>query len=772
MAVQASCTAFTQTLRQPRCGCCGVLRYKPAFTGPAIRKGVQAGTTDRFRVHRLLPTMLVLWRPMLPASATSTIQAGRPRNGRPKSIGTSVALPGQGLHQRNQRTPPAARSTLTKRLSYPSNTATDPVMAADDDGGGGVTEQDSEAKELERRLDKTRQCLRWAPQVDLHAAARGDGSGEGREREAKFRVVEVGGTPYVHKESRVCDTFTPDIVGGTIPRVSTNLCRVLSILSSRERTCIPGGKERGEVVSEMVWGDVCGQSLERGASQIVGNRCQGMVEERGRVEVDVEGSRAFGHPGLLLERQDSTDTKIQHNDTYCYPTRLETAPAYYNKSEQNLNGRDPSFPQPNDLPPFQNNWWAPLASRTWMDPVKARSEEPRDSVESLFDPLAGNLALLVVNSTAQATRTDPERTHLREARLPWALNGVPYVWWLFAVRRYIPNTSLRAERGYSQRSLHTGVHRGDGRSKNNKILLKTVQLSMSTVQRCGGVYAHKAASTTAWNHRMSRRTKTSRLTPEVDREEETWAMCARLPRKTLALSAVTCVLAPKLISQQLGSSNGVWFLTQCIIRTLSDTPRDGVVIATWTSKSISPEFQAGDLEAPGWLLGCYQGRGIKGNLWWPLASSCPSLHLEIVWVTEALRAYSLGFMYCAANPYLPSTYSKTAKAALGQCVRTKAWRIVANSTMGSEMAGRALWTPRKIMRYVGLVVECQQGGERYPSPGHEYGMPMMLSTNLYTRYSNKIPLAELPHAVVEAVQGRVIIVAHLEKAGSSVRFTK
>ncbi|TEB09710.1 hypothetical protein FA13DRAFT_1722429 [Coprinellus micaceus] len=117
MAVQASCTAFTRTLRQPRCGCCGVLRYKPASTGPAIGKGVQAGTTDQFRVHRLLPTMLALRRLML----------------------------------------------------------------------------DSEAKELERRLDKARQCLRRAPPVDLHAAARGDGSGEGREREAKFRVVEAGG---------------------------------------------------------------------------------------------------------------------------------------------------------------------------------------------------------------------------------------------------------------------------------------------------------------------------------------------------------------------------------------------------------------------------------------------------------------------------------------------------------------------------------------------------------------------------------------------------
>lgn len=67
------------------------------------------------------------------------------------------------------------------------------VTDADDGGRGGVTEQDFEAKEPERRLDKTRQCLRWAPQVDLHAAARGDGSGEGREREAKFRIVEVGG---------------------------------------------------------------------------------------------------------------------------------------------------------------------------------------------------------------------------------------------------------------------------------------------------------------------------------------------------------------------------------------------------------------------------------------------------------------------------------------------------------------------------------------------------------------------------------------------------
>jgi hypothetical protein len=28
-----------------------------------------------------------------------------------------------------------------------------------------------------------------------------------------------------------------------------------------------------------------------------------------------------------LERQDSTDTKIQHNDTYRYTTRPETAPA-------------------------------------------------------------------------------------------------------------------------------------------------------------------------------------------------------------------------------------------------------------------------------------------------------------------------------------------------------------------------------------------------------------------------------------------------------------
>jgi hypothetical protein len=36
--------------------------------------------------------------------------------------------------------------------------------------------------------------------------------------------------------------------------------------------------------------------------------------------------------------------------------------------------------------------------------------------------------------------------------------------------------------------------------------------------------------------------------------------------------------------------------------------QDGVVIAARTSKSISPEFQAGDLEAPGWLLGRYQVR--------------------------------------------------------------------------------------------------------------------------------------------------------------------
>ncbi|TEB26031.1 hypothetical protein FA13DRAFT_1713471 [Coprinellus micaceus] len=738
MAVQASCTAFTRTLRQPRCGCCGVLRYKPASTGPAIGKGVQAGTTDQFRVHRLLPTMLALWRLMLPASAASTIQAGRPRNGRPKSIGTTVALPGQGLH--------------------PSEN-----QDADDDGGGGVTEQDSEAKELERRLDKTKQCLRWAPQVDLHAAARGDGSGEGREREAKFRVVEVG-----------------DIVGGTIPRVSTNLCRVSSILSSRECTCIPGGKERGEVVSEMVWGDVCGQSLERGASQIVGNGCRGtVVEERGRVEVDVEGSRAFGHPGLLglphtvkrmrqgsrgecyihgampvttqLERQDSTDTKIQHNDTYRYTTRPETAPAprrYYTESEQNLNGRDPSFPQPNDLPPFQNNWWAPLASRTWMvrwaqpassnprtvrlnvdiekdshqDPVKARSEEPRDSVESLFDPLAGNLALLVVESPP----------HKLLARIQNELT--------FVKRDCRGRLTVRRE--------------------NNKILLKTVQLSTSTVwgrghrrpseitansgpsasrYRRGGVYAHKAASTTTWNHRTSRRTKTSRLTPEVDRKEETWAGACwgcwilhqlpfihlarpfpttvgrpgppvdqentgtvggdfqwRLvfdamyhkivtPQQDLAISAITPQehlatrqgsMVTRTGSRWMGALRLVrnrCIFTSAVLVALRfpgethKTPRyvspplscnafthrtfqqDGVVIAARTSKSISPEFQAGDLEAPGWLLGRYQGRGIKVDLWWPLASSCPSPHLEIVWVTEALRAYSLGFMSSSSS---------------------------------------------------------------------------------------------------------------------------
>ncbi|TEB18315.1 hypothetical protein FA13DRAFT_1720145, partial [Coprinellus micaceus] len=349
----------------------------------------------------------------------------------------------------------------------------------------------------------------------------------------------------------------------------------------------------------------------------------------------------------------------------------------------------------------------------------------------------------------KATRTDPERTHLREARLPWALNGAPYVWWLFAVRRYIPNTSLRAERGYSRRSPRTGVHRGDGRSENNKILLKTVQLSTSTVwgrghrrpseitansgpsasrYRRGGVYAHKAASTTTWNHRTSRRTKTSRLTPEVDRKEETWAVCARLPREhvgdagssinfrrpgppvdqentgtvggdfqwrlvfdamyhkivtpqqDLAISAITPQehlatrqgsMVTRTGSQWMGALRLVrnrCIFTSAVLVALRfpgethKTPRyvspplscnafthrtfqqDGVVIAARTSKSISPEFQAGDLEAPGWLLGRYQGRGIKVDLWWPLASSCPSPHLEIVWVTEALRAYSLGFM--------------------------------------------------------------------------------------------------------------------------------